>query len=469
MLNGLFVSVALVSVLLAAATGRMDALTESILTSARGAVDLAIGLVGVMAFFLGLMRVAENGGLMANLARLVRPVMRRLFPDVPADSPAISAMILNVAANMMGLGNAATPFGIKAIQELDKLNRRPGTATNAMALFLAINTAGLAVLPSGMIGVRAALGSEDAAGILFPTWFASGSATIVGVTAALLLSRIGRYRRTAPETVAAAALPPETGRADADEAAALPPETGTDAADADEAAAETRTGEAPDANDAAAGPPAAPERAAARVWLARAFWTGLLALAARDFLARLGSEPALDAFRGMASFWILPALVSALILYGWVRGVRVYDSLVEGAKQGFDVALRIIPFLVAILVAIGMFRAAGGIDALVTVLDPLTGVIGMPADVLPIALLRPLSGSGSLGVAAEIIQTHGPDSLVGYLASTLYGSTETTFYTLAVYFGAVGVRNTRHTLPACLLADLAGILAATFIVNLLFG
>lgn len=484
MLNGLFVSVALASVLLAAATGRMDALTESILTSARGAVDLAIGLVGVMAFFLGLMRVAENGGLMTNLARLVRPVMRRLFPDVPADSPAISAMILNVAANMMGLGNAATPFGIKAIQELDKLNHRPGTATNAMALFLAINTAGLAVLPSGMIGVRAALGSEDAAGILFPTWFASGSATIVGVTAALLLSRIGRYRRTAPETVAAARAPevatggtadtdaaaraPEAGT-DADEAAALPPETGTGAADAAEAAAETRTGGAADADEAAAGPPAAPERAAARVWLARAFWAGLLALAARDFLARLGSEPALDAFRGMASFWILPALVSALILYGWVRGVRVYDSLVEGAKQGFDVALRIIPFLVAILVAIGMFRAAGGIDALVTVLDPLTGVIGMPADVLPIALLRPLSGSGSLGVAAEIIQAHGPDSLVGYLASTLYGSTETTFYTLAVYFGAVGVRNTRHTLPACLLADLAGILAATFIVNLLFG
>lgn len=484
MLNGLFVSVALASVLLAAATGRMDALTESILTSARGAVDLAIGLVGVMAFFLGLMRVAENGGLMANLARLVRPVMRRLFPDVPADSPAISAMILNVAANMMGLGNAATPFGIKAIQELDKLNSRPGTATNAMALFLAINTAGLAVLPSGMIGVRAALGSEDAAGILFPTWFASGSATIVGVTAALLLSRIGRYRRTAPETVAAARAP-EVATGGTADAAARAPETGTGAtvaraaaetgtgaaADADEAAARARETEADgtDADDAAAGPPAAPERATARVWLARAFWAGLLALAARDFLARLGSEPALDAFRGMASFWILPALVSALILYGWVRGVRVYDSLVEGAKQGFDVALRIIPFLVAILVAIGMFRAAGGIDALVTVLDPLTGVIGMPAEVLPIALLRPLSGSGSLGVAAEIIQAHGPDSLVGYLASTLYGSTETTFYTLAVYFGAVGVRNTRHTLPACLLADLAGILAATFIVNLLFG
>ena len=440
MLNGLFVSVALASVLLAAATGRMEELTGSILTSARSAVDLAIGLVGVMAFFLGLMRVAENGGLMAAIARLVRPVMRRLFPDVPADSPAISAMILNIAANMMGLGNAATPFGIKAIQELDKLNSRPGTATNAMALFLAINTAGLAVLPSGMIGVRASLGSEDAAGIFFPTWFASGSATIVGIAAALLLSRVGRYRRTKPPPVdaAASAAPPEPEQA-----------------------------RAPD--EAETGPGAAPEPSAGRVWIARAFWIGLLILAGRDFLARLDTGSALEAFRGMTSFWMLPALVAGLVLYGWVRRVRVYDSVVEGARQGFDVALRIIPFLVAILVAIGMFRAASGIDALVTVLGPLTTLIGMPAEVLPIALLRPLSGSGSLGVAAEIIQTYGPDSLIGYLASTIYGSTETTFYTLAVYFGAVGIRNTRHTLPACLSADVAGILAATFIVNLLFG
>ena len=171
----------------------------------------------------------------------------------------------------------------------------------------------------------------------------------------------------------------------------------------------------------------------------------------------------------MTSFWILPAFVSTLILYGWVRRVRVYDSLVEGAKQGFDVALRIIPYLVAILVAVGMFRAAGGIDAVVAAAGPVTALFGMPAEVLPIALLRPLSGSGSLGVAAEIMQTHGPDTRIGYLAGTLYGSTETTFYTLAVYFGAAGIRTTRHTVPACLLADVAGMLGATFIANLLFG
>ena len=443
MLNALFVAVTLLSVLIAAATGRMEALTGSIVTSARSAVELAIGLVGVMAFFLGLMRVAEQGGVMSALARVVRPVMRRLFPEIPADHPAISAMILNISANMLGLGNAATPFGIKAIQELDRLNSRPGTATNAMTLFLAINTAGLALLPTGMIGVRAALGSNDPAGIVATTWFASGMATVVGITAAILLARLPRYRRSEP--------PPVTADAMAEGGAALNAGAGT----ASGAAVEE--------------PPPPPERAPARVWAARAFWLVVVALAARDLLSRLGAEPLAEAIRGITSFWMLPAIVAAFVLYGWVRRVRVYDALVEGAKQGFDVALRIIPYLVAILVAVGMFRAAGGIDALVTVLGPITGLVGLPAEVLPVALLRPLSGSGALGVASETLTAYGPDSLIGYLASTIYGSTETTFYTLAVYFGAIGVRQTRHTLPACLLADAAGILAAAAIVNLLFG
>ena len=166
---------------------------------------------------------------------------------------------------------------------------------------------------------------------------------------------------------------------------------------------------------------------------------------------------------------MLPALVAGLTLYGWQRGVRVYESLVAGAKQGFDVALRIIPYLVAILVAIGMFRAAGGIEWLVLLLTPFTSLIGMPAEALPMAVLRPLTGSGAFGVMAEAMNTHGPDSLVGYMVSTFQGSTETTFYTLAVYFGAIGIVRTRHALPACLLADIAGILAAVAIVNLMFG
>ena len=437
MLNGLFIVVALASVLLAAYTGQMQAVTDAMLLSARSAVDLAIGLIGVMAFFLGLMRVAQDAGFTATLSRIVSPFMRLLFPSVPAGSPAMSAMVMNISANMLGLGNAATPFGIKAIEELDKYNSKKGTATNAMVLFLAINTAGLAVLPSGVIGVRAALGSADAAGIWFPTWFASGCATLMGITAAILFSRLPRYRATEPPPIESPLIAPED---DAGTAVATSPITDD--------------------------PPAVMP---VRRWMGHLFWLVFAGLAARDLLTRLGSESAGDVLRDMLSFWALPSLVAVVALYGWARGVHVYDSVVEGAKEGFQVALRIIPFLVAILVVIGMFRASGGLELMVTMISPVTALIGMPAEALPMALLRPLSGSGALGVALDAMTTHGPDSLIGYMVSTYQGSTETTFYTLAVYFGAIGVKTTRHTVPACLLADVAGILAATFIVNLMFG
>ncbi len=439
MLNGIFVVVALASILAAALSGEMRALTDAVVSSARGAVDLAIGLVGVMAFFLGLMRVASDAGLMARLARLVSPVMRLLFPGLPPDSPAMSAMLLNIAANMMGLANAATPFGIKAIEELDKHNSRRGVATNHMVLFLAINTSGLALLPTGMIGIRAALGSADAAGILLPTWFATASATAVGVTAALLLANLPRYRASAPPPLSAPA--PDT-------AAAAP---GAPAAD-------------PSAAAVAPGRPAAGRRAVG--WL---FWATLLVAAMSALVGRDPGVPAGDVLRDMASSWLLPAVIAALVLYGWIRGVRVYESLVEGARDGFQVAIRIIPYLVAILVLVGMFRASGALDVLIGLAAPMTGLIGIPAEALPMAMLRPLSGSGAMGVASEAMTTYGPDSLVGYLVSTYQGSTETTFYVLAVYFGAVGVKDTRHAVPACLLADVAGILAATFVVNALFG
>jgi len=435
MLNGLFIVVALASVLLGAYTGRMQEVSDAMLTSARSSVDLAIGLVGVMAFFLGLMNVAQDAGLTASISRFVSPLMRLLFPSIPAGSPAMSAMVLNVSANMLGLGNAATPFGIKAVEELDKYNTEKGTATNAMALFLAINTAGLAILPSGIVGVRAALASTNAAGIWFPTWFASGCATLMGITAAILLSRLPRYRATEP-----------------------PPRVDTGAAEPAEAVV-----------DAEGTQPPSPRIVPARQWLARLFWLVFVGLAARSFVVRLAEESPGAVARGMLSFWMLPALVAIFVLYGWVRHVRVYESLVEGAKEGFQVALRIIPFLVAILVVIGMFRASGGLELIVSAIAPLTALVGMPAEALPMAILRPLSGSGALGVAADAMTEHGPDSLIGYMVSTYQGSTETTFYTLAVYFGAIGVKTTRHTVPACLIADVTGILAATFIVNLMFG
>ena len=441
MLNGIFVFLIVISILLAAITGQMQALTDAILNDSRKAVDLSLKLIGVMAFFIGLMKVAEVAGLLRLIARGVAPVMRRLFPSVPPDHPAMSAMILNIASNMLGLGNAATPFGIKAMEELDKLNGEKGTATNAMVLFLAINTAGLAVLPTGVIGLRAAAGSANAAGIFFPTWFASGCATITGIVAALALARLPRFRKTEPPVLAPEVAP--AGVAEPGDAS--PGEAEFGVADL------------------------APSPIRWRRFAMWAFWLVFVGLAVRHVFLSRGEMASLDLTRDVMSFWVLPAIVAGMILFGWSRGVAVYEALVEGAKEGFNVAVRIIPFLVAILVAVGMFRASGGMDVVGDVFGPVTALIGMPAEALPMAIIRPLSGSGALGVMAEAMDAYGPDSLIGYMVSTFQGSTETTFYVLAVYFGAVGVKRTRHALPACLLADTAGILAAVFIVNLLFG
>ena len=435
MLNAIFLFVVLFSILLAAATGRMDQLNQAVFEQAKAAVTLAINLVGVMAFFLGLMKVAEDAGLLRVIARVVGPVMRLLFPGVPEGHPAMSAMILNIAANMLGLANAATPFGIKAIEELNTLNSRKGTATNAMVLFLAINTAGLAILPSGVAALRASLGSQNPWGIWFSTLFASGCATVVGITAATLLSRLPFYARSAPPPLSEEEI-----------AETIPTD---DVVDAD-----------------------GPERPAVSRWrpaLVVLFWVAFVGFLVRYVWLDGGESGGLGLFQAVTANWTVPALIAAILMFGWVRGAKVYDSLVTGAKEGFQVALRIIPYLVAILVMVGMLRAAGGIDLLVRYLGPVTAGVGMPAEALPMALLRPFSGSGAYGVMAAIMEQHGPDSFIGYMVSTFQGSTETTFYVLAVYFGAVGVRRTRHALPSCLLADLAGIIAAVAVVNLLFG
>ena len=441
MLNGLFVFVIVGSILLAALTDRMEQVSQAVLSSAGDAVTLAIGLVGVMAFFLGLMRVAEDAGLLRRVAQAIGPVMRLLFPSVPIDHPAMSAMILNISSNMLGLGNAATPFGIRAMEELDKLNSSKGTASNAMVLFLAINTAGLAALPSGVIGLRASLGSADAAGILLPTWFASGCATIVGVLAATLLSRLPYYRVSEPP-----GLPAKQELKDN----------------------ATKSQEVTSIDDT--GLEGNPSREISkRRWVVLAFWITFIGLFIRHILTMPTDSSVDDLARSIMSNWSLPVIIASLILYGWAHGVRVYESLITGAKQGFEVALRIIPYLVAIIVAIAMFRASGGIDLISIMVGPITTLIQMPPEALPMALLRPLSGSGAFGIMAETMNTHGPDSLIGYMVSTFQGSTETTFYTLAVYFGAIGIVKARHAIISCLMADVAGILAAVFIVNLLFG
>ncbi len=398
----------------------MSLLSNGAIEAAGSSVTLAIGLVGVMALFLGLMKVAEAGGLLVIIARTVRPLMVRLFPEVPADHPAMGAMILNISANALGLGNAATPFGIRAMQELDKLNPHKGTASNAMALFLAINTSSVTLLPTGVIALRAAAGSEDPAGIVPTTLFATICSTAVAITSAKLYQRLW-------------AAPPAEPAASPDGETASPSD--------EEALAETPSEAYP-------------------TWVSFCVLGGIAGLVPLTVLYGRTIAP-----------WIIPGLITGLLAFGVARRVAVYEVFVEGAKEGFQVALRIIPYLVAILVAVAMFRASGALEAVVTTVGKVTTGFGLPAEALPMALLRPLSGSGAFGILTATINDPaiGPDSYTGYLVSTLQGSTETTFYVLAVYFGAVQVRRIRHALAAGLTADFAGIVAAVAICWYLFS
>jgi spore maturation protein SpmA len=450
-MNHVWLVLVVASVVAAALGGTMPAVSAASIESARSAVTLALGLIGVMAFWLGMMRIVQKGGLMHSVARGLRPAMTRLFPEVPVDHPAMSAMILNIAANMLGLANAATPFGIKAMIELNRLNPVPGVATNSMALFLAINTSNVALAPLGVIALRASLGSTNAAGIWLPTLLATSFSTLVGIAAAKLLQRM------------------------------VPPVTAYEPVEAPRAA----NGQAPPRSPTSAEPEAtvieAENTEAGEEWVARPTSTfgctiALITLAAiaAGFVMHLrsgmaGGEPLAALLRAAASTWLLPVLIAVMLLYGLAKRVAVYDEMIEGAREGFQVAVRIIPFLVAIVVAAGMFRASGLLDLLVGSVGPITAAVGLPGEALPMVFLRPLSGSGAYAIMAEIMQAEGPDSHVGYLVSVLQGSTETTFYVLAVYFGAVSVSRVRHALAAGLIADVAGVIGAVAAVGWLLA
>ena len=394
----------------------MDILGKNMIGTAGDAVSLAIGLVGVMALFLGLMKVAERAGLLLVVAKTLRPLMTRLFPNVPADHPAMGAMIMNLSANVLGLGNAATPFGIRAMEHLDSLNAEKGKATDAMILFLAINTSSVTLLPTGVIALRAAAGSADPAGIVPTTLFATLVSTTVAIVTAKLCAKL--FASSAPAVLRD-----------------VTPDTGT------ESDADVDTGAYP-------------------AWISIAVLAGVLAIV-----------PLTIAYGRSFAPWIVPGLMLGLLGFGVAKRVPVYECFVEGAKDGFDVALRIIPYLVAILVAVGMFRASGALELMITPLGAITELVGLPANALPMALLRPLSGSGAYGILASIINDPavGPDSYTGYLVSTFQGSTETTFYVIAVYFGAVQIKRLRYALIPALTADAAGIAAAVFIVAVLYG
>jgi len=393
----------------------MEILSKAMIDSAGAAVELAIGLVGVMALFLGLMKVAEAGGMLTILAKLIRPLMVRLFPDVPADHPAMGAMILNLAANALGLGNAATPFGIRAMQELDKLNPVKGEATNAMALFMAINTSSVTLLPTGVIALRAAAGSIDPVAILPTTLFATIGSTSVAIIAAKVYQRFFSQKQVAQKNIEGEAEDPSTDDT---------------------------------LKDASGGYP---------------LWISILALGVLVSLI-----PMAILYGRSVSPWILPGLMVGFLGFGLVKKVQIYEVFVEGAKEGFQVALRIIPYMVAILVAVGMLKASGALQMIVNALSSVTASFGLPAEALPMALMRPFSGSGAYAILASIINDPavGPDSYTGLLVSTLQGSTETTFYVMAVYFGAVQIKRVRHALMAALTADVAGVLFAILACSL---
>jgi spore maturation protein SpmA len=431
-INTIFVTLILAGIFVALFNGSMETLTKASFDAAKTAVTLAISLVGAMALWLGLMKVAENAGLLSVIARKLKPLMTRLFPEVPGDHPAMSAMIMNMSSNILGLGNAATPFGIKAMQALESLNKHKGTATHAMCLFLAINTSSVTLLPLGAIAVRAGAGANDPAGILLPSILATACSTLVAVMLAKLF----------------AARDP------------VPPVSHHDSSCADVELDESNLGYK-----------VAPEIQAEgwRRFMLPVYLLVFLGAAVFQFLdhAQSGAAP-LAFFIDVLPTWLIPFLIGILVTYGLSRQVPVYESVCDGAKEGFDVALRIIPFLVAILVAIALFRSSGALDMLIQLLAPLTNLIGMPADTLPMALVRPLSGSGAFAVMSDIV-SQDPNSLSAFIASVMQGSTETTFYVLAVYFGAVGIVRTRYVIVVALLADLTGILAAVFWGNLFFA
>lgn len=389
--------------------------TNAALEYAGIAVNIALGLIGIMALWIGVMKVAEDAGLIKTIARVVKPLTKWLFPNVPTDHPAMGSMIMNISANMLGLGNAATPFGLKAMEELEELNPQKGTATNAMCTFLAINTAGITLIPATAIAVRAAAGSSEPAIIIGTSLFASFCATLAGIFSAKLFEKFplkkGEFKNWLKENSKFFTI------------------------------------------------------ILALIVIVLIFtFTGLGRTIASSFNISF-----LKTAIQLLSTLAIPLLIVVFLGYGLIKKVKVYEQFVEGAKEGFQIAVKIIPYLVAMLVAIGIFRAGGAMEWLKFIVHPVTDFIGMPVDALPMALMRPLSGSGSLGIMSEVISVHGPDSFIGILTSTFYGSTETTFYVLALYFGAVNIKRTRHALPAGLIADITGILAAVFIVRLLFG
>lgn len=374
---------------------------NSTFASSKSAFEISLGLTGVLALWMGIMRIGEQGGVIALFSRVLSPLFSKLFPDIPKGHPVTGSIFMNMAANMLGLDNAATPLGLKAMEGLQELNPKKDTATNPMIMFLVINTSGLTLIPISIMVYRAQLGAAQPTDVFVPILIATFISTLAGIIAVALYQRINLLNRMILLFLGGAI----------------------------------------------------------------AFITGII-----WFFSTL-SQDQIDLYSTTFANVFLFVIIIGFILAGIRKKVNVYDAFIEGAKEGFTTAVRIIPYLVAILVAIGVFRASGCMDYLTQGIASLVEMCGLDSDfvgALPTALMKPLSGSGARGLMVDAMSTYGADSFVGRLACIFQGSTDTTFYILAVYFGSVGVAKTRHAVPCGLLADFAGILAAIFVCYLFF-
>jgi len=363
--------------------------------------EISLGLTGVLTLWLGLMRVGEEGGVVRLLAKAVRPFFHRLFPEIPRDHPVHGSMIMNFAANMLGLDNAATPLGLKAMQELQDLNPVKDTASNAQIMFLVLNTSGLTLIPISIMVYRAQLGAANPSDIFLPILLTTFFSTLAGLIAVAVVQRINLFDP-----------------------------------------------------------------------VVLAYLGGLTALVGATiwYFSRLPQDR-IETVSNVVANTMLFGIIALFIAMALIRRVNVYEAFIEGAKDGFPVVVKIIPYLVAILVAIGVFRASGAMELLVSGIGAAFSAVGINTDfieALPTALMKPLSGSGARGMMVDAMQTHGADSFVGRLASTFQGATDTTFYIIAVYFGSVAVRKTRHAVTCGLIADLTAVIAGIFIGYLFF-
>jgi len=479
MLNYIWLALIGLAVLLGGFTGKMNEVGNGAIDSAHTAVTLALELLAIMTLWLGLMRLAEKAGLIHRLGLALKPLMIWLFPEVPPDHPAMGAIIMNMAANILGLNNAATPLGLRAMNELESLNKRPGVATNAMCMLLAINTSSITLIPTTVIAFLAKAGAKNPTSIIGTSLAATALAHIAAIATCKLLER-SRFYRLPPLPEETTLDPSPVGRVQTEVA----PVTGENVQQ-QAVAADAALGWAPQAGRilAAAGglfvamllitafpeiiSPTPPGVTGFHFFLDRmenagSFLATHPGTAAQLFFVRLVSA---------LSLLVLPWLILFFPLYAALRRIPVYEEFVEGGKEGFAVTIRILPYIVGMLVAVGMFRAAGGMELLTGFVKPLTDLLHFPAALVPLALIRPFSGTASLALFADMCQNpqFGPNSLITLMAGTMYGCSETTFYVIAVYFGSVAIRKTRHAIPAGVVADIVGPIASVMICRAVFG